>query len=731
MATTISAPTAVSTRIEDGVAIITLDLPGEPVNKLGAVVKDEFEALFDRLDRDPSVTAAVLISGKPDSFIAGADIEQLVALSTAEEAEALSREGHRLLERLERLRFPVVAAIHGACLGGGLEVALACRWRVATDHPKTVLALPEVQLGIIPGIGGTQRLPRLVGLQRALDMILTGRNVRAKKALQMGLVDEIVHPAILERVAVQRARELAAGTRRRESGPRGRGPAGVLLEDNPLGRSVVFRKAREGVLAKTRGHYPAPLAAIEVVQAGYEKGMARGLEEEARRFGLLTQSDVSKQLTFLFFATTSLKKDLGVEARDRGVGSPGPEPARVEKLGIVGAGFMGAGIASVAVQQGTAVRLKDTDHARVGKGLAAVREVLVEQLRKKRIVRQQYEDMMALAGGTTEYTGFRNADLAIEAVFEDLPLKHRVLKEVEPKIPDDAVYASNTSTIPISRIAEAAVRPERVLGMHFFSPVHKMPLLEVIVTPHTAPEATVTAVSYGRRLGKTVVVVNDGPGFYTTRVLAAYLNEAGWLLEEGARVEALDTALVDFGFPVGPVTLMDEVGLDVGGKVGAVLYEAFGARMTPSAAMRRVVESGRLGRKGKQGFYLYDAQGKKGEVDASIYEILRPGDRREVAAEEIVQRCVLAMVNEAARCLEEGILRSPRDGDVGAVFGIGFPPFRGGPFRYVDSVGAGAVVGQLESLDLRFPPRFSPSALLVEMAREGRRFYPATGKPVE
>jgi 3-hydroxyacyl-CoA dehydrogenase / enoyl-CoA hydratase / 3-hydroxybutyryl-CoA epimerase len=733
MATTAPTSNTVSTRIEDGIAILTLDLPGEPVNKLGAVVKDEFEALFERLERDPSVTAAVLISGKPDNFIAGADIEQLVALSSAEEAEALSREGHRLLDRLERLRFPVVAAIHGACLGGGLEVALACRWRVATEHPKTVLALPEVQLGLIPGAGGTQRLPRLVGLQRALDMILTGRNVRAKKALQMGLVDEIVHPAILERVAVQRARELAAGTRRREPGPKGRGPAGLLLEDNPLGRSVVFRKAREGVLKKTRGHYPAPLAAIEAVQAGYEKGMARGLEEEARRFGQLTQSEVSRQLTFLFFATTALKKDLGIDSpgRDQGVDSPAPEPARVEKLAVVGAGFMGAGIASVAVQQGTAVRLKDTDHARVGKGLAAVREVLVEQLKKKRIVRQQYEDMMALAGGTTEYTGFRNADLAIEAVFEDLPLKHRVLEEVEPKIPEHAVYASNTSTIPISRIAEAAARPERVLGMHFFSPVHKMPLLEVVVTPRTAPEATVTAVSYGRRLGKTVVVVNDGPGFYTTRVLAAYLNEAGWLLEEGARVEALDAALVEFGFPVGPVTLMDEVGLDVGGKVGAVLYEAFGARMTPSAAMRRVVESGRLGRKGKRGFFLYDAQGKKGDVDSSVYEVLRPGDRREVPAEEIVQRCVLAMVNEAARCLEEGILRSARDGDVGAVFGIGFPPFRGGPFRYVDSVGVGAVVGQLESLDLRFPSRFSPSALLVDMAREGRRFYPATGKPVE
>jgi 3-hydroxyacyl-CoA dehydrogenase/enoyl-CoA hydratase/3-hydroxybutyryl-CoA epimerase len=473
---------------------------------------------------------------------------------------------------------------------------------------------------------------------------------------------------------------------------------------------------------KTRGHYPAPLAALDVVQIGYDKGMERGLEEEAHRFGRLTQTEESRNLTFLFFATTALKKDAGVA-------EPAPAPREVRKLAVLGAGFMGAGITSVAVQQGTAVRLKDTDHARVGKGLAAVREVLVEQLRKKRVTRPQFEDMMTLAGGTVDYTGFRSVDLVIEAVFEDLALKHRVLGEVEPLVSADTVYASNTSTIPIGRIAALARRPERVLGMHFFSPVHKMPLLEVIVTPETAPAATVTAVGYGRKLGKQVIVVNDGPGFYTTRVLAAYLNEAGWLLEEGARVEAIDAALVEFGFPVGPATLMDEVGLDVGAKVGAVLYEAFGERMAPSPAMQRVAGSGRAGRKGRKGFYQYDERGRKGDVDPSIYDIVAT-TRRETSAHEIVQRCVLAMVGEAARCLEEGILRSPRDGDVGAVFGLGFPPFRGGPFRYVDAIGAGAVVRQLESLDLRYPPRFVSPRLLVDMARSGDRFYPETGKPL-
>jgi 3-hydroxyacyl-CoA dehydrogenase/enoyl-CoA hydratase/3-hydroxybutyryl-CoA epimerase len=614
------------------------------------------------------------------------------------------------------LRAPVVAAIHGACLGGGLETALACRYRICTDHPKTSLGVPEVQLGLIPGMGGTQRLPRLVGLQAALDMILTGRSIRAKRALQMGLVDEMVHPAILREIAIDRARGLAAGTRT-PSRPRVRGATSLLLEHNPLGRSVVFKKARESVMQKTHGHYPAPLAALDAVHAGYARGLEGGLREEARLFGEMAATAVSRQLVFLFFASSALKKDPGVEP-------PAPPPREVHKLGVLGAGFMGAGIASVAVQQGTLVRLKDTDTARVGKGLAAISSVIEERLSRKQITRQQFDDYLSLVGGSTDYSGFGSVDLVIEAVFEEIGLKHRVLQEVEPAIEPTAVYASNTSTIPIARIAEAARYPERVLGMHFFSPVHKMPLLEVIVTPQTDPEATVTAVAYGKKLGKTVIVVNDGPGFYTTRTLSAYMNEAGRLVEEGASIESVDRALVDFGFPVGPITLLDEVGIDVGGKVGHVLGEAFGPRMAPSEAMHRVVAAGRTGRKGGKGFYRYDESGAKGSVDQSVYELIG-GTRREIDADEIAQRCVLAMVNEAARCLDEGILRSPRDGDVGAVFGIGFPPFRGGPFRYVDSVSASGIVDQLEELNTRFPGRFEAAEGLLELASSRRTFYPA------
>jgi 3-hydroxyacyl-CoA dehydrogenase/enoyl-CoA hydratase/3-hydroxybutyryl-CoA epimerase len=709
----VETASALTVDVQAGIAIATLDVPDASVNVLDAQVVAEFSAFFDRVDRDAAIRAVVLISGKAENFIAGADIEQFNALHSAQDGEELSRRGQALMSRLEHLRVPVVAAIHGACLGGGLEAAIACSYRIITDHPKSVMAAPEVQLGIFPGAGGTQRLPRLVGLRAALDIILTGRNVRAKKALQLGLVDEMVHPAILRDIAVDRARQLADGTMKRSRGRASRGLSSAMLEDNPLGRKLVFSRARAGVLAKTAGNYPAPIAAIDAVRAGYELGIDRGYAEEARLFGDMAVSDVSRQLVYLFFATTALKKDSGTAVP--------VAPLPVRKLGILGAGFMGAGIAAVAAMHDTIVRLKDSEYARVAKGLKSVSDVLGERVQKKQITRREYDDQMTLVGGTIDYSGFDSCDLVIEAVFEDIELKHRVLQEAERAMPSDAIYASNTSTIPISRIAEVSVRPEQVLGMHFFSPVPKMPLLEVIVTPRTTAVATSTAVAFGKKLGKHVIVVNDGPGFYTTRTLAAFLNEAGYLLDEGVSIEALDRALVDFGFPVGPITLMDEVGLDVGAKVATVLRDAFGDRLTPSQSLSRVVASGRLGRKGGSGFYRYDGPaGKKAGVDETVYTLLPTGvNRTEIPVLEMQQRCVLAMVNEAARCLEEGILRSARDGDVGAVFGIGFPPFRGGPFRYVDSVGIAHIVRQLEVYHGRFAPRFEPARILHDRAAQG------------
>src|SRR5690606_15409934 len=438
--------------ITDGVAVLTLDVAAQSVNVLSRDVREEFAALIERLAGDESVKAAVLTSGKPDVFIAGADVDELRGVARAEDAERLSRDGQRLLDQLEQLRFPVVAAIQGACLGGGLEVALACRYRIASDHPKTMLGLPEVQLGLIPGAGGTQRLPRLIGLRAALDLILTGKSVNARRALSLGIVDEVVHPAILGSLARTRALELAQGTHQ-DSRTRRRGAAEVLLDGNPLGRSVVLRKAREAALEKSGGHYPAPIAAIEVIARGYADGQVRGAQEESKRFGELAISPVAQELMYLFSATTSLKKDCGVEGE-------APAPREVRKIGVLGAGFMGAGIATIAAQRGTLVRLKDTGHARIGRGLAAIRKVFQERVKRRRMTEREVEDAMSLVSGTTDLTGFGRTDLVIEAVFEDLDVKRTVLHETEDAIREDTVYASNTSTLPISSIAQAARRPE-------------------------------------------------------------------------------------------------------------------------------------------------------------------------------------------------------------------------------------------------------------------------------
>ncbi len=712
---------AITMQVESGIAVVTFDLPGAPVNTFTVAAQAELREAFDAIQRDPAIRAAVFLSGKRDNFIAGADIETFLEFTTAADAEQSSRAGHAAFQAIADGK-PVVCAINGGCLGGGTEFALACHWRIATDAPKTAISLPEVQLGLIPGAGGTQRLPALIGLQAALDMILTGKTVRAKKALQLGLVDEMVHPSILRRVAIQRAMELADGTRRREARKHGAGE--MLLDENPIGRAIVFRKAKEGVLSKTKGVYPAPLAALDAVAAGYSSD-GDGYQTEARLFGELAMSPESAELVFLFFATTALKRDMGVET------DPLPKPLPVKKLGILGAGFMGAGIASVASPAGTIVRIKDADTSRVAKGLAAVREVMRDKLVKKQVTRPQFDDLMLSVSGTTDYTGFGNVDLVIEAVFEDLQVKHQVVREIEAVAPARAIIASNTSTIPISRIASASARPERVLGMHFFSPVHKMPLLEIIIHPGNDAQVVVSAVSYGRKLGKTVIVVRDGPGFYANRVLSPYVNAAGLLLDEGVSIESIDDALVKFGFPVGPITLVDEVGLDVATKAGAIVAEAFGARMAPNESIQRVIKAGRLGRKGKRGFYQYDETGKKGGVDSSVYDLLPTGQKRSsVPAARIVQRCVYAMLNEAVLCLEDGILRSARDGDIGAVFGIGFPPFRGGPFRFIDRTGASEVVATLDELEREFPGRYRAAESLRQMAEDGTRFYPVMGKPV-
>jgi 3-hydroxyacyl-CoA dehydrogenase/enoyl-CoA hydratase/3-hydroxybutyryl-CoA epimerase len=711
----------------DGVAIVRMDVPGETMNTLQANFAEEFVQVFDDLDKASEVRAVVFTSGKPDSFIAGADVRMIKAVKTAAEAAELSRTGQRAMARVEAFRAPVVAAIHGACLGGGLETALACHARIASDDKKTKLGLPEVQLGLLPAAAGTQRLPRLVGVQAALDLMLTGKQLDGRRARRMGLVDDVVPAAVLVDVACRHALALAE---RGASEPTGFAKlksffskeelTELALAENPLGRKLLFDQAKKQLLAKTRGNYPAAERILEVVKAGLEGGFEQGLEAEAQAFGELAVSPEAAMLMSIFTATVELKKD-------RGVDDPNVEAKPVHKLGVLGAGLMGAGIAYVTTHLAKIpVRLKDRDDDGLAAGMKYVAGILDTSVERKRMTRLERDLRLAQITPTVDYSGFHQAQVVIEAVFEDLALKHQMVRDIEAHGHAKAIFASNTSSLPITQIAAGAKHPERVIGMHYFSPVHKMPLLEIIVTPKTASWVTATCVELGKKQGKTVIVVNDGVGFYTSRILAPYMNEAAWLLSEGVPVEELDGALMDWGYPVGPVTLLDEVGIDVGEKVGKIMLAAFGDRMVPPPGMDKLVADQRFGRKNGRGFYLYGdkKQTKKKLVDESVYAVL--GVTPEAGAtpkHEIAERLALAMVNEAALCFGEGVLRSARDGDVGAIFGLGFPPFRGGPFRYVDAVGALEVVRRLERHEKQHGARFTPAPVLVEMAQGGGSFH--------
>jgi len=705
-------------RRADGVAVIRIDVPGESVNTLRGAFALELEAAVDQLEGDAAVSAVVVASGKPDGFVAGADIKELMAARSAHEVSELSRRGQAALARLAALEKPVVAAIHGACLGGGLELALACHARVASTDEKTKLGLPEVQLGLLPALGGTQRLPRLIGVEAALDLILTGKQLDAKRAQRLGLVDEVVAAAIVEDVAVKLALRRTAGPAVPRAGAKRKAFTEALLVKNPLGRAVFFEQAKKRTLAKTHGNYPAAERILEVVRLGLSRGMEAGLGAESAAFGELAQGPEARELMGLFFAQNELKKDPGVA-------DPNTEPRKVRRVAVLGAGLMGAGIAFVtAVSAKLSVRLKDRDERSVGRGMAHLAELIGERARTRRMSNFERDREAARITPTTSYDGFDGVDVVIEAVFEDLALKRTVLADTLANGGKNLIFASNTSSLPISKIAEGSVAAERVLGMHYFSPVPKMPLLEVITTEQTAPWVTATAVELGKKQGKTVIVVRDGPGFYTSRILGPYLNEATYLVAEGVPIEIIDAALVRFGFPVGPLTLLDEVGIDVGVKVGKILHEAFGDRMAPPPGIERLVEDERFGKKNGRGFYDY-ATKKRGEreVDRSVYGVLGVEPKPDLAPSDSAERCVLQLVNEAVHCLGEGILRSARDGDIGAVFGLGFPPFRGGPFRYVDGIGAAEIVRRLERHEKAHGARFLPAPLLVELARKNGTFH--------
>ena len=689
----------------DGIATILIDQPDQKVNVMSMAFIEDLERAVDGLR--PDLKGVIVASGKQDQFVAGADLEELLRATNPEEATGQIRRLHRVFNRLADLPYPSVAAINGPALGGGLEVALACDYRVCVETQSSILGLVEVQLGLIPAGGGCQRLPKLIGLSRALGLILEAKRYNPRRARRYGVVDEVVHPTVLQ----DAAREwLARG--KRQTHPRW-SRLDQAAERWPAVRGLVYRQAEKRVRAQTRGHYPAPLRALDAVRAGQEQGFGAGLAAEAVAFSELATGEVARNLIHLFFATEGLKKEQrGLTAR----------AVAVDQVGVCGAGFMGAGIAQAAAVAGYGVRLRDLKPEQVARGMKTASDLTWNAARKGRFSRPEAQTVVSRLSGAIDYSGFRRAQLTIEAVFEDIAVKQQVIAELEAVLPPQAVIGSNTSSLPITELAAHAARPERVVGMHFFSPVHKMPLLEIIQADRSSPQAVATVVEVGRKMGKTVVVVRDGPGFFTTRVLGFMIQQAGHLFEQGASIEAVDGAMTAFGFPVGPLALTDEVGIDVAAHVADILGAAFGERYTASNAINQMVAAGRLGRKSTLGFYDYRDRKKK--PDPAVYG-MRSARPQHFPRDLIQRRCVLAFINEAAHCLEEGIIASPRDGDVASVLGLGFPPFLGGPFRYADCLGIESVADQLRQMQYAYGASFTPAPMLEKMVREESRFYPS------
>lgn len=695
---------------DDQIAVIHINVPGESMNTLKASFAEEVAQVLNKLEQQKDLKGVVIISDKPGSFVAGADISMIDACETAADTESLARHGQAMFDRIEGLSVPVVAAIDGACLGGGLELALACHYRIATDNNKTIIGLPEVQLGLLPGSGGTQRLPRLIGIQKALPLILTGKQLRAKQAKKLGIVDDVVPASILLDAAVKQAVNGKAKVRKVKHSVLNK-----VLEGTSVGRGIIFSKAREQAQAKAKGNYPALDKIIDTLMHGADKGFQAGLEFEARAFGELAMTPESKQLRNIFFATTAMKKETGAEQA---------KPGKVARVGVLGGGLMGGGIAYVtAVKAGIPARIKDISEQGIVHALKYSYDLLNKKVKRKHLSRTELEAAMLRLSGSLDYSGFDQVDVVIEAVFEDLKLKQQMVADIEAVAGQDVIFATNTSSLPITQIAAEAARPENVIGLHYFSPVDKMPLAEIITHAGTSDQTIATTVGLAKKQGKTPIVVKDGAGFYVNRILAPYMNEAARLVLGGEPIEVVDQALVKFGFPVGPIKLMDEVGIDVAAKVAPIMATELGDRFRAPDAFSKLLEDERKGKKNKKGFYDYTGKKPGKSVDASVYQLLGISPSAQLTADDIAQRAVFLMLNEAAYCLDEGIIRSARDGDIGAIFGIGFPPFRGGPFRYMDALGVSEVVSILQGYQQQFGERYTPAPLLLKMAETNERFY--------
>jgi 3-hydroxyacyl-CoA dehydrogenase/enoyl-CoA hydratase/3-hydroxybutyryl-CoA epimerase len=691
---------------KDGaIATLTFDLEGEKINKLSAPVLTELEQILEELAKEKTIRLLVIESAKPGIFIAGADIEEIRGLTAIDDAMAKVHRGQEVLGKIEKLPFPSLAVINGACLGGGCELVLCCTYRVAIDNPKTLIGLPEVNLGIFPGFGGTQRMPRLVGLIQGLTLITSAKGVDAKKAEKIGLVDSCIPEGYIKEQLPAFIDSILSGKYSRKGNK-------TLMEALSFTRKIIYKKTRQEILKNTKGHYPAPIVAVDVIERTYKTtGLEKGLRIEREEFAKLAVGEISKNLIQAFFTSEALKKDNGTGEKI--------DPKEIRNAALLGAGVMGGGIAWAFTKIGVPVRMKDISWAGIGLGFKQVAKIYDSMKKIRKIKPAEIDIKMAYVSGALDYSGFKNADVVIEAIVEDINVKKKVLAETEGHVAKDAIIASNTSSLSITEMATALKNPERFVGMHFFNPVNRMPLVEVIPGKDTDKKTIATIFALSKKMGKTPIKVGDCAGFIVNRILLPYMNEAVLMLEEGASVERIDKLLYKFGMPMGPFTLADEVGIDVCYKVAKILKNAYGDRVKLSELLRSIYEDKKLlGKKSGKGFYLHGGKDKSVNLDVGA-----TADNSHLKDADILDRCILLMVNEAAMCLEEGMIDKAEYLDMAMIMGTGFPAFRGGLCRYADSVGIQNVVNRLGELEKAYGVRFKPANLLTVMAARGTKFY--------
>ncbi len=737
------------------IGILIFDSPGQKVNTFTHAALHQLDEWVNKLAARTDLRGLVLASGKPGTFIAGADLEDLLlgAAKRTGGGDEVTQLGQDIFNRISELPYATVAAIDGAAMGGGLEISLACDFRLASTGKSTSIGLPETKIGIIPGWGGTQRLPRVVGVSQAVEMITTGEPVDGKKAFEIGLAFDAVSPERLlddavrlielaNAATVETANAASPQPSPTAAGGRVSGPldwrANRKRMQQPIGLTedqgnFIFAVAHAMTLAKTEGHYPAPLAALDVIRKTVNVPLAEGLKVEAAAIAPLVTSGVAVNLIRIFFATRRLAKDTGVD-------NANVKPREIKRVGVVGGGLMGSGITTAMIRRGVAVTLVEANDDLLQKGVGRVRGNMEGRVKAGRMKPAEMLDTLGRVTPTVNMTLVGDCDFVLEAITENEQAKNELYRKLDAIVSKDAIIASNTSTIPISRLAENVSRPERFVGMHYFNPADRMQLVEVIRGAKSSDETVAATVALAKKIGKTPIVVKDCPGFLVNRILMPYMNEALLLVEEGIPLAEIDKAAKKFGMPMGPITLHDVVGMDTALFAGRVVAAAYADRMFEPKILAALVEAGRLGQKSGAGFYAYSKGGTKGKPDpafdallAKVRGIDAPSSGATSGAttlmvltiQEITDRLFLPMLLEATRALVEGIARSPEDLDMSLILGLGFPAFRGGLLRWADSLGAVKILSMLSPYE-ELGKRFEPSEMLRELARTGKTFYPAS-----